>query len=89
MCSALYCVTLHHIPSANLAACWYGDALQMRITQSISLSNIQTFSFVAEKARPEAVQTCQPVSKDRPACFLIGVSILEIQNRWRRSGNIE
>jgi hypothetical protein len=23
---------------------WYGDTLQMRITQSISLSNIQTFS---------------------------------------------
>jgi hypothetical protein len=55
MCSALYCVTLHHIPSARFTACWYGDALQMRITQSISLSNIQTFSFVAEKARPEAV----------------------------------
>jgi hypothetical protein len=42
-------------PFSSLSATGTKDALQMRITQSISLSNILTFSFVAEKARPEAV----------------------------------
>ena len=37
--------SINRIPSVSLAACWYEDALLMRITQSISLSNIQTFSF--------------------------------------------
>jgi hypothetical protein len=41
----------------------------MRITQSISLSNIQTFSLIV-KARPWAVKTCRILS----ACFLIGVA---------------
>jgi hypothetical protein len=34
----------------------------MRITQSISLSNIQTFSLIAEKARPEAVRNLPDVT---------------------------
>jgi hypothetical protein len=34
-----------------------------RVTQSISLSNIQTFSFFEEKARPEAVETCRNQSR--------------------------
>jgi hypothetical protein len=55
LCSALYCVTCLSHPFSSLTATGTKDALQMRITQSISLSNIQTFSFVAEKARPEAV----------------------------------
>ncbi len=66
----MYCVILSRIPSARLAACWYGDALQMRITQSISLSNIKPFRFI-EKARPRAVGNLPDV----PACFQIGVTI--------------
>jgi hypothetical protein len=39
----------------------------MRITQSISLSNINAFS---RRPRPEAVETCRLL----PACFLIDVN---------------
>ncbi len=42
----------------------------MRITQSISLSNIKPFRFI-EKARPRAVGNLPDV----PACFQIGVTI--------------
>jgi hypothetical protein len=38
----------------------------MRITQSISLSNIQTFSLIAEKARPEAVGNLSAVADLSP-----------------------
>jgi hypothetical protein len=55
MCSALYCVIHADYPANCLAAVGTRDKCRMRITQSISLSNILTFSFVAEKARPEAV----------------------------------
>ena len=68
------------IPSAHLAAHWYGDALPMRITQSISLSNIQTLSFYRE-GPPWG-------GKNLPmllACFQIGVTTI----RWQRSGNSE
>ena len=59
MCSALYCVIFIRIPSAGLAVRWYGDTHQMRITQSISLSNIQTFLMFPGKARPKTVKTCR------------------------------
>jgi hypothetical protein len=69
MCSALYCVILIRIPSACLAARWYEDAHPMRITQSISLSNIQTLSIYREGP---------PLGGGKPAeftaCPLIGVA---------------
>ena len=47
----------------------------MRITQSISLSNIQT---LLSKARPEALsETCRLVFTDRAACSLIGVGLIQ------------
>jgi len=69
MCSALYCVILIRIPSARLAARWYEDAHPMRITQSISLSNIQTSSIYREGP---------PLGGEKPAdltaCPLIGAA---------------
>jgi hypothetical protein len=50
------------IPSENLTARWYGDMPQMRITQSISLSNIKP-SRLIEKARPEAVKPASQIRK--------------------------
>ena len=46
----------------------------MRITQSISLSNIQ-LSRIHKKARPGAVETCRTVSKDCTACPLVDVAL--------------
>jgi hypothetical protein len=43
-----------------------------RVTQSISLSNIQTFSH-RDKASPEAVETYRTKGSS-PACFLIGAT---------------
>jgi len=51
------CVIFLRIPSACLATRRYEDALSMRITQSISLSNIRT---LLSKAHPEALsETCR------------------------------
>jgi hypothetical protein len=73
MCSALYCVTFQRHPFVPvLRPVRYEDAPLMRITQSISLSNIQTF---VKKARPQAVgnlpghlyeRDLWPVSKSQP-----------------------
>jgi len=69
------CVIYLRIPSACLAARRYEDALSMRITQSISLSNIRT---LLSKARPEALsETCYLVLADRAACSLIDVGLIQ------------
>jgi hypothetical protein len=54
-------------PANCLAAAGTRDSCQMRITQSISLSNINAFF---RKPRPEAVETCRML----PACLLIGAN---------------
>ena len=53
-------------PANCLAAAGTRDSCRMRITQSISLSNINAFF---RRPRPEAVETCRML----PACLLIGV----------------
>jgi hypothetical protein len=75
MCSALYCVIQIRIPSARLAARWYGDTHPMRITQSISLSNIQTLSVQSRRPALRRCETCQTrILTPWLACFLIGVT---------------
>ena len=52
MCSALYCVIQDTHPSSCLAAAGTRNGRRMRITQSISLSNIQTCALFARKGPP-------------------------------------
>jgi hypothetical protein len=61
-------------PANCLATAGTRDSCRMRITQSISLSNINAFS---RRPRPEAVETCRML----PACFLIGVNCFCNQNK--------
>ncbi len=51
-------LTSHPLQSASRRP-GTGKRFRCAITQSISLSNIQTFSSFREKARPEAVETCR------------------------------
>jgi len=57
----------------------------MRITQSISLSNIQTLSFYREGPPLGGGKPAGSVFSDCAACFQIGVT----NSRWQRSGNSE
>jgi hypothetical protein len=47
----------------------------MRITQSISLSNIKTVSFFSRKPALRRWETCQTSLERLLACFQIGVSL--------------
>jgi hypothetical protein len=49
-------------PFSRLTVAGTGIRIQMRITQSISLSNIHLFCL-RKKARPEAVETCRTALK--------------------------